>query len=274
MTAKRKSRAVTPADLKRQLAAEKLKNEQQKTSQAEQLAQLMGVVSGLAKSVEALKQTPSAAQALAQHDRNEQVINKTLNLEEDREGWPEKPPVVLSPKLAKAIQAMDARNRPVIFRDTVDSTNQEIGQLKDRPQRSDGPAAGSLAPAEPIDEGVVIENRRFTPEKIKIESFMQELVLMRLFDSTDETQIPVPEVCNGGRRQFFVRGQMQWVKRASLEPLARAKKTTYTQRKVRNDNGDENYINVPHTALMYPFEVLEDTKEGKAWMRGILSEAY
>jgi hypothetical protein len=31
---------------------------------------------------------------------------------------------------------------------------------------------------------------------------------------------------------------------------------------------------VPHTALMYPFEVMKDSAKGKQWLRNILAEAY
>jgi hypothetical protein len=62
----------------------------------------------------------------------------------------------------------------------------------------------------------------------------------------------VPDFYNGGIPQRFIRGQEIVVKRKFVEQLARCRKTTYSQEKVRDNNGDEFYRNVPHTALALP----------------------
>lgn len=276
MTAKstaRKARGPSPAELKRQAAAEKAKADQALAA----VRELTGIVSGLAKKIDELSQTPTEAIARAQHDRNAAVINHVLQEAEDTTGRPEKHETHLPDHLVKALRAFEARsakNNPVSIRDGVETDDQAIGQFEPRELRSYGPAEDSLDPLRAVDDAVVLENRRYSKEKLEYELFLQELVLVRLQDTTDETQIPVPQVVNGGQIQFFVRGREQWVKRLALEPLARAKKTTYSQKKVRLEDGTESYIMVPHTALMYPFVVLEDTPKGKNWLKGILAEPY
>jgi hypothetical protein len=272
----RKATGASPAELKRQLAAEKVKGD----NQSNMMAEMMAGMKALTDKVEELAQAPTAAQTLASHDQSERVINSVLNEPMGDSHLPPKPDSPLPDSLVQAQAAFDrrdmARNNPVILRDTVDTDNEAIGQFEDRVMDSTGQARESLAPIVPVDEGIVLENnKRYSKEKLKIELFMQELVLVKVHDTTDETQIPMPEVTNSGRNQFFVRNQAQWVKRMYIEPLARAKRTTYTQRKVRHElDGSETYVQIPHTTLMYPFEVLDDSQEGRNWLRSILSESY
>jgi regulator of replication initiation timing len=230
----------------------------------------------LRKKVEELAQRPTKEQMLANHDQNERVINDTLGIPDlMASDYPEKPDFRLPDGLREVSRRMDmAKNNPAIIRKGLSTEEVDIGQLADRALDSEGPAAGSLESASPLEDGVYLESGKFySKSKYEIEMFMQEQVLIRLHDSTDETQIPLPESINGGRSWYFIRGRMQWVPRLAIEPMARAKKTTYTQRKVRHENGTEQYVNIPHTALMYPFEVIEDNDRGKQWLRNILAEA-
>ena len=283
MTAKSTARKSTrkspsPAELKRQLAAEKAKGDQALDRMAMALEGVTGQLTSMQGQIDDLKQLPTKNQMLTNHDKAEKVINSVLNEDIGEEGVPEKQENILPDKLQQLVREFDrrkdARNNPVVLRETVDTEGQEIGQLEDRPMSSFGDASESLAPIRAVDDAIVFENKRYSKDKLDHELFMHELVLMKLHDTTDETQIQMPEVTNGGRNQYFIRGKMQWVRRLMIEPLARAKKTTYTQRKIRHDDGNEGYIQVPHTALMYPFEVLQDTTKGKQWLRNILAEPY
>ena len=158
-------------------------------------------------------------------------------------------------------------------RDQVDTTNHAIGQFEPRVMRSEGDSADSLDPIESAEKDIVLENGKvYSKDKMDLEMFMHEYVYVNVHDTTDETQAPMPEITNDGTTQYFIRGRPDWVRRKYIEVLARAKKTTYTQRKVTMDNGVEQYIQIPHTTLMYPFVVLQDTDKGKKWLRNVLAE--
>jgi len=281
MTAKKpmKRKAPSTAELKRQIAHERSQSDNSAAQMGELTELVKKALEGqaiLANQVEELSRTPTREQMLKQHDQSERVVNDVLRFDVGEEGFPELPPDADElPHHLKKIKEQLARNRPIERFDSLDAGQEDIGQYRERPMDSTGPAKDMLAPLVAEDTSIALESgKMFSKEKYEVEMFMNEMVLIRVHDTTDETQVQIPEAINNGRRQFYVRGQMQWVRRYSLEPLARAKKTTYSQRKIRDENDVEKYINIPHTALMYPFEVLKDTDRGKAWLRHILAEAY
>lgn len=132
---------------------------------------------------------------------------------------------------------------------------------------SDGPARQALDPVY-----VEVVEKPVSKDKLDMLAFMEEPVRILVHDTTDPTAEPLPQVINDRSSQFFIRGQEQTVKRKFIEVLARAKKTTYSQEKFTDANGNESYRNIPHTALRFPFQVIEDTERGKAWLKAILSE--
>jgi hypothetical protein len=283
---KPKAKAPSSAELKRQISSEKAKNDNLSSQIGELTSLVKASIEGqadLRKEVELLKM-PTPERILSQHNKSERVISTVLG-EADDEPFPDVPEEMkLLPAHLRKIRdefsrqgvSLDAKNNPVTKigdGQEVDSTDHKTGQFEPRLMKSDGPASESLAPLRGQDTTITLENGKlFSREKFEIEMFMHETVLVLVHDSTDETQIPIPSVNNGGDTQYFIRGKQQWVRRKYIEPLARAKKTTYTQKKIRNSNGDEQYINIPHTTLMYPFVVLKDTPRGKAWLRNILAE--
>jgi hypothetical protein len=280
MTAKRKAGTKKPsaAELKRQAAAGK--------QSADTNSQAIGELTELVKAslagqqsinerLDDLDRTPTMDQVLNHHDQSERAINDVFGVDLEEADYPEKGPQKLPPHLQEAAKKF-ARNNPVTREQSLDTGELPVGQLEDRILSSTGPAASALdAPFAPDDEAIILESgKMLSKNKYDMEMFMQEQVLVKLHDTTDETAIPTPQSINGGRSFYFIRGSMQWVPRFAIEPLARAKVTTYTQRKVRLSNDDESYQNVPHTTLMYPFEVVQDTPQGKQWLRHIISEAY
>lgn len=280
-TAKTAAKKRAASTGKSKAAANAGKQALDKVSQIEgQLGTFAKVLENLDKKVDQLASgAPTKAQILAQHDKNERVINQVLK-EEENNDFPPKPEDNLPAHLRElkpggGDASKMARNNPVEIRETTHTEELPIGQLEERHLKSEGPAREALAPIRAVDGDVQEANAgMLSPEKLELERFLHEYVLVRLHDSTDETQIPIPEVGNGGINQFFIRGKEQWVRRKFIEPLARAKKTTYTQRKYRDENGAESYMMIPHTTLMYPFEVLQDTQKGRQWLRNILSESF
>ena len=160
-----------------------------------------------------------------------------------------------------------AKDNPVQIRTTHDTREMDITEEKERTMSPVGDAVDALSSRE-IE---VIDS--FNDEKMKELAFMEELVTIRVHDTTDESQVPVPAVWNDGRAQYFIRGEEQTVKRKYVERLARAKITRFSQRKEYDDDGNEIYVQVPHTALIYPFEVIkDDNPRGAQWLRDIVND--
>jgi hypothetical protein len=155
---------------------------------------------------------------------------------------------------------------PVATRQFVEA-EEHVAQPRPRLQRSSGPARKALEQAH-----VEVPDGPVTKEKLAALAFMEEEVTVLVHDTTDETAEPLPQVINDGRSQFFIRGEEQKCKRKYVEVLARAKRTTYKQEMVIVA-GEKTYRNVPHTALRFPFTVVEDHPKGRAWLKKILKEA-
>ena len=124
-------------------------------------------------------------------------------------------------------------------------------------------------------EPSVIEKVDHQPsnEKLSNLAFAEEEMVIVVHDSVDVNDDPIPYVINGGRRQAFIRGQEQSVRRKYVEILARMKRTRYTQEKYKDSQGIDSIRNIPHTALVYPFTVVSDPNpNGRAWLKAILAE--
>ena len=104
------------------------------------------------------------------------------------------------------------------------------------------------------------------------EAFMNELVTIRVADTTDDNAAP-HFICNvNGSNQPIFRGATQVIKRKYLEVLARCKESKYNQR-TANPMEPDRIEMVSRTALAYPFEVLEDKNpKGRAWLNAVLAE--
>lgn len=163
-----------------------------------------------------------------------------------------------------------AKNNPVRSRrGKTETGDHTIGQDRPRIMKSRGPARQSLESAviEPVDRVV-------SKKKLDALAFNEELITIRIADATNENDNPIPAVWNGGVSQYFERGKEQTVKRKFVEVLARMKRTVYRQDKVKDANGDSTYRQIPQTALVYPFSVIEDPNpRGSAWLRALLNEA-
>ncbi len=171
---------------------------------------------------------------------------------------------------AEPVKTTKAVNRPPrSLRKALESNEQTVGQDKARAMKSTGNARESLDAAEvqPVDRVV-------SKDKLEALQFNEDILTVMVHETTNPIDDPMPEVWNDGKVQRFQRGVEMQVKRKYVEVLARAKKTTYTQRKEKDGNGDEKYINVPHTALKYPFSVLHDpSPRGRDWLKNVLAEA-
>lgn len=184
-------------------------------------------------------------------------FNKLEDAAEQVEVWADP-----TPKPSRAI------NTPSVLRRTFETGDHDIGQDNPRELRSTGDSADALDPAEfeQID-------RVYNKSKMDALAFAEQELLVMVSDTTNPDDVPIPVIYNGGRSQFFIRGETQTVKRKFVEQLARLKRTTYTQEEALDGKGNRIVKMIPHTALAFPFSVLSDPDpRGAEWLRNTLKE--
>lgn len=105
-------------------------------------------------------------------------------------------------------------------------------------------------------------------------TFMEEPVDIVVSEDTNPNAENPVQVSVNGVNQFFIRGQVQTVKRKFVEVLARAKRTAITTPEVNDGNGARTMRITQQSSLRYPFQVMHDPNpRGMSWLRGILAEA-
>ena len=234
----RKTRGPTSAELKRQIAAAKLENTNLK-------ADIVKYNDSIVKNAELAQTNPNLTNV------NPNLVGEGLEDITD-----------------KFTQGMDAKNVPASLRKSFETQEQTIGQDNPRDMKSDGPASDSLAPAYIQPVGKV-----YSKEKMEMLQFMEDVLTVRVHETTNEIDVPIPVVYNDGKSQYFIRGSEQEVKRKFIEILARCKKTAFTQELYEDGDGNKGYRYIPHTANVYPFSVLRDPDpRGSDWLRNILLE--
>ena len=107
------------------------------------------------------------------------------------------------------------------------------------------------------------------------EAFMHENVTVMLFPTTDANAPPYALINVNGDRVVIPRSQKVAVKRKHLEVLARMKETRWAQAIPDGYVGQIGAESLRgHTALAYPFQVLEDKNpRGIGWLEHVLAEA-
>ena len=103
------------------------------------------------------------------------------------------------------------------------------------------------------------------------EAFMHEIVTVMVHPTTDENQPPHVIVNVNGTNQPIIRGVPTPIKRKYLEVLARMKETKYTQMTPNPAAPDVSEMRA-RTALAYPFDLVQDSAKGRAWLQNVLAE--
>lgn len=162
----------------------------------------------------------------------------------------------------------DAVNNPVVKSGRMDSREVDVVEELARILKSVGPARESLDERE-----IEVLDKPVSKEKMDELAFMEEMVTIKVHDTNDPTAIPVPPVWVNGKAQYFVRGMEQTVRRKYVERLARAKITTFSQREEFDEQGNRVFVQVPHSAQLFPFELVEDANpRGRDWLRSVLRD--
>ena len=101
-----------------------------------------------------------------------------------------------------------------------------------------------------------------------LEAFMNESVVIRVTPAREGGSLEVITPAVNGINQPIIRNQAIPVKRKYVEALASSYSITYEQ-KVQDPSRPENIQMVAKPVPDYPFEVVEDSAKGKAWLDAI-----
>ena len=112
---------------------------------------------------------------------------------------------------------------------------------------------------EPITGGLVMESVQYT-------KFMNEEVMIYLHPSREQGALEVVTPSVDGVNQPIIRGKQVPVKRKYLEALRRAYTINYEQR-VQDPSRPENIQMIARAVPDYPFDVIDDSAKGKAWLK-------
>lgn len=197
------------------------------------------------------------------------------------------------PRTATA-KVTKASSNPVIKSGALDSTEFQVGNDKERVMQSVGPAEASLSPADRSQQhdrlmGGAVDLSYLKPEMTRAQKlaykrahdaeyqanlkFFDEPVEIYIHTTTNKQDAQRFPVQTNNADVVFERGKTYTVKRAVVNILAHAKKTTYTQKEGIAPDGSKVMRQVPETALEFPFNVTRDDNPlGKKWLEFTLAQ--
>lgn len=105
-------------------------------------------------------------------------------------------------------------------------------------------------------------------------AFMEQKVTVRLHETTNKNDDPLPMVAVNGVNQFLPRGQDLAIKRKFVEVLARCKpEAVMTDVEVRSMGAEPVNRVLRQRAHKYPFSVVrDDNPRGADWLNQLLQE--
>lgn len=109
-------------------------------------------------------------------------------------------------------------------------------------------------------------------EQEKRLAFMRERVRIRVSETSEEQADPRFILAVNGRAMVLERGREYNLPRYYVENLARAKPIGYRNEEFFLPDGSRSVRWPARRGLRYPFEVLEDTKQGREWLTQVLKE--
>lgn len=157
----------------------------------------------------------------------------------------------------------EAKHNPVLSSVILESSEQPLGHTVRKPTKDSQVGEPQL---------IQVADRMPDPEKAAMLQFMEEPVTIRIATSTDKNAEQVFEITINGRTELFRRGEVKTVARKYVDRLALLKQTSYTQVEKTNNEGERQFINVPHTGLKYDFAVVQDANPmGPDWLKTTLA---
>jgi hypothetical protein len=116
-------------------------------------------------------------------------------------------------------------------------------------------------------------------EKARLLAFMEEPVTIMVHESTDPNAEAMVFVAVNGegpgpaKTPWIPRGQPVTIKRKFVEALCRAKGESVKSIEVTNNTGERSIRYPKHSALRYPFSIVEDQNpRGSEWLRKTLAQ--
>jgi len=103
---------------------------------------------------------------------------------------------------------------------------------------------------------------------VSLEKFMNEDVQIYMHPAREKGELPVVTPNVNGINQPIIRGAKAYVKRKYVEALARCTTTSYEQQ-VPDPTRPEAIQMIDKTVPSYPFDVIDDSQEGKRWLQAI-----
>jgi len=144
-----------------------------------------------------------------------------------------------------------------------------VGQDSERVMSSTGPARESLEPAL-----IQVVDRPVDNEKLMMLAFMEEPVTVHIHTTSDPNAEQVFQIFNNNQCETFKRNETKTVRRKFVDGLATRKITTFTQERRQDSTGTWNDVQIPSTALKYPFSVMHDAHpRGADWLKAVLAAA-
>ena len=152
----------------------------------------------------------------------------------------------------------------------IESEEEQVGQAT----HVDVPVAGVLDRSALAEEGFETVDEQGWDDYAAQLAFMEEPVKIMLAESTDPNAQPLEVVGVNGQMQYLARGVEQVVKRKYVQVLCDMRETSIrTSTPINRDGEVVNRID-KHTAVRYPFSVIEDRNpRGAAWLRAQLAKA-
>jgi hypothetical protein len=145
----------------------------------------------------------------------------------------------------------------------------DVGSGPSRTMSSTGPARQSLE----RNTLAKISDQPMDEDWMSMMAFMEEMVEIRIGETTDPQAERVFEININGKLELFSRGETKTVKRYFVDRLMRMKQTRYTQKEVLDEQGIKQMVNIPHTSIKYDFAITrDDSPHSKPWQRAVLAE--
>jgi len=122
--------------------------------------------------------------------------------------------------------------------------------------------------AELMNPGAIEIETFESMDSTELEKFMNETVVIYVHPTRESGALDVITPNCNGINQPIIRGVETPVKRKYVEPLARCHTVKYEQR-VQNPSQPENIQMIEKKVPDYPFDVINDTRKGKDWLKSI-----
>lgn len=134
--------------------------------------------------------------------------------------------------------------------------------------KTNGRPLSEIGDVQPIE---VVNEKDFKMSAAEGLKFMNEIVEVRIFNSSEEGSDPVPTYTVEGINQPIIRGVWTPVKRKYVESMARTRRSRTLQSRP-DPSKPEQILTFEEQSIKDPFEIRDKNPIGAAWLNSIMSE--